>query len=203
MAKKIFVIIAKIILYLVIIGLIVTIAYLFIKEYKESNEEINPIDLMAETTPEDNEQQKVVDNSELKVQELEIDGTIYEVVAVLEIPRLEIEYPVFSSTSKELLKVSLNKYWGPNPNRPGNFCILGHNYNDEKFFGKLNQIQIGDIVKLTDMYGITLYYKVYDTFVVDPDNTDCTSQLTDGETEITLITCTKDFKNRFVVKARV
>ena len=52
------------------------------------------------------------------------------------------------------------------------------------------------------MNGKTLQYTVYDTYTVDPSNTDCTSQLTNGETEITLITCTKDFKKRFVVKAR-
>ena len=202
MARKIFGIIGRIILYLVIIGLIATIAYLLIKEYKESNEEINPLDAMTENIPQDSEEQRVNDKSELKTQELVIDGVTYEVVAVLNIPSLDIAYPVLSSTSKELLKVSLNKYWGPNANRPGNFCILGHNYNDEKFFGKLNQIQIGDIIQLTDMYGKTLDYKVYDTYIVSPDNTDCTSQLTNGETEITLITCTKDFKNRFVVKAR-
>ncbi len=202
MTKKVFNIIAKIILYSIIIGLIVAIVYLVIKQHNESNIEINPLEAMAESVPEDNDMQRVTDNSELKVQELVIDGTTYEVVAVLKIPSLGIEYPVLSSTSKELLKVTLNKYWGPNPNRPGNFCILGHNYNDEKFFGKLNQIQLGDEIKLTDMYGKTLTYKVYDTFVVNPDNTDCTSQLTDGRTEITLITCTRDFKNRFVVKGR-
>lgn len=44
-------------------------------------------------------------------------------------------------------------------------------------------------------------YSVYDTYIVNPDNTDCTSQLTDGKTEITLITCTATGKQRFVVKA--
>jgi len=114
---------------------------------------------------------------------------------------LDIEYPVLSSTSKELLKISLNKYWGPNPNKPGNFCIVGHNYNDERFFGKLDNIKIGDYIQLTDMSGKTLQYSVYDTYIVDPEDTSCTSQLTNGETEITLITCTKDFKQRFIVKA--
>jgi len=115
---------------------------------------------------------------------------------------LEIEYPVFSSTSTELLKVSLNKYWGPNPNKVGNFCIIGHNYNDDRFFGKLHNIEIGHFIHLTDMTGKTLQYKVYDTYTVDPSDTSCTSQLTDGNKEITLITCTKDFKQRFIVKAR-
>ena len=130
------------------------------------------------------------------------DGKTYEIVAVLYIPTLEIEYPVFSSTSTELLKVSLNKYWGPNPNKVGNFCIIGHNYNDDRFFGKLHNIEIGHFIHLTDMTGKTLQYKVYDTYTVDPSDTSCTSQLTDGNKEITLITCTKDFKQRFIVKAR-
>ena len=47
-----------------------------------------------------------------------------------------------------------------------------------------------------------MQYKIYDIYTVEPDNTDCTSQVTDGKTEITLITCTKDFKKRFIVKAR-
>lgn len=161
-----------------------------------SKEEENPLEIMVENIP----QQEEID--ELIVRECEIDEKTYEVIAVLYIPTLNIEYPVLSTTSKELLKISLNKYWGPNPNRPGNFCIVGHNYNNDKFFGKLNNIKIGEVIQLTDMSGKGLQYFVYDTYIVDPDDTNCTSQLTNGETEITLITCTKDFKQRFIVKAR-
>lgn len=161
-----------------------------------SKEEENPLEIMVENIP----QQEEID--ELIVRECEIDEKTYEVIAVLYIPTLNIEYPVLSTTSKELLKISLNKYWGPNPNRPGNFCIVGHNYNNDKFFGELNNIKIGEVIQLTDMSGKGLQYFVYDTYIVDPDDTNCTSQLTNGETEITLITCTKDFKQRFIVKAR-
>ena len=168
-----------------------------------SKEDENSLEMMVEKPPEEIIENKVEqDIDELVVRECEIDGNTYEVIAVLYIPTLNIEYPVFSSTSKELLKVSLNKYWGPNPNRPGNFCIVGHNYYDDKFFGKLHNIKKGEVIQLTDMSGKGLQYFVYDTYIVNPDNTDCTSQLTNGETEITLITCTKDFKQRFIVKAR-
>jgi len=162
-------------------------------------EEENVLDEMVNNVPESIAES---DTSELIIKEYEIEGKTYEVIAVLYIPTLEIEYPVLSSTSKELLKVSINKYWGPNPNRPGNFCIIGHNYNDDKFFGKLNNIKKGEVIQLTDMSGKGLQYFVYDTYTVEPEDTSCTSQLTNGETEITLITCTKDFKKRFVVKAR-
>ena len=164
-----------------------------------TKQEDNILDAMVENTP---QQIETEDSDELIVKETVIDGKTYETIAILYIPTLDIQYPVLSSTSKELLKVSLNKYWGPNPNKPGNFCIVGHNYNDDNFFGKLHNIEIGHFVQLTDMSGKTMQYKVYDTYIVDPDNTDCTSQLTNGETEITLITCTKNFKQRFIVKAR-
>lgn len=130
------------------------------------------------------------------------NGKSYTSIATLSIPSLKIEYPVLSKTSPELLKIALNKYWGANPNEVGNFCIIGHNYNDSRFFGKLHKIKKGAEIKLTDNSGRTLIYKVYQTATVDPYDTTCTSQLTNGNTEITLITCNYDGSKRFVVKAR-
>lgn len=135
-------------------------------------------------------------------------GDTYETIGILEIPSLDIKYPILSETNDKLLKISLTKYWGGNPHEIGNLCILGHNYkNDEIFFGKLLDIKNGAIIKLTDVNQKTLSYKVYDTFIVDPDDTSCTSQLTDGHIDITLITCYYESGNshatkRFVVKAR-
>jgi len=187
----------------IIIILIIIILGISIFIYNSiTKEEENSLETMVENVPEIVMENEIENTDELIIQEYEIDGKTYEVIAVIYIPTLDIEYPVLSSTSKELLKVSVNKYWGPNPNKPGNFCIVGHNYNDERFFGKLKDIKIGDYIQLTDMSGKGLQYCVYDTYIVNPDDTTCTSQLTNGETELTLITCTKDFKKRFIVKAR-
>ncbi len=130
------------------------------------------------------------------------NGTTYTVEAVLNIPRLSINYPIISETSEELLKISLNKYWGPGPNEVGNYCIVGHNYKNKKMFGRLNEIVSGDTVELTDMDGKTLKYTVYDKYVVEPTDVACTSQLTNGNKEVTLITCTNYGQQRLVVKAR-
>lgn len=182
--------------------LLIVILCIGIYIYKTiAKKEENTLEVMVEKKPEQLDKNTIKED-ELIVDECEINGKKYEVIAVLYIPTLEIEYPVLSSTSKELLKVSLNKYWGPNPNKPGNFCIVGHNYNTDQFFGKLHNINLGDYIQLTDMSGKTLQYCVYDTYISDPNDTSCTSQLTDGGTEITLITCTKDFKKRFIVKAK-
>lgn len=130
------------------------------------------------------------------------NGETYTTDSVLNIPSLGINYPILSNTSEELLKISLNKFWGGNPNEVGNYVIVGHNYRNKKMFGKLAQIKIGDICELTDLKGKTLKYKVYSTYVVNPDDVACTSQETNGKKEITLITCTNYGQQRFVVKAK-
>lgn len=132
-------------------------------------------------------------------------GVTYNVDARLNIPRLGINYPVLSECSEELLKISLNKYWGPKPNEVGNYCIVGHNYKSGKMFGKLSSITNGDVIELTDYSqtsGRTIKYEVYDTYVVKPDDTRCTSQITGGKKEITLITCKTYGQERLIVKAR-
>ncbi len=130
------------------------------------------------------------------------DGKSYDTIAYLSIPSLGIKYPVLSKTTEALMKVSLNKYWGPNPNQVGNMCIVGHNYNDSRFFGKLNQIKIGAEIIITEMDGEALSYYVYETDMIDPYDTACTSQKTNGRKEITLITCNVDGSQRFIAKAR-
>jgi len=129
-------------------------------------------------------------------------GITYTAEAELNIPRLSINYPVLSETTEELLKISVNKYWGPKPNEVGNYCIVGHNYKNKKMFGRLSEIVDGDIIELTDTNGRTLEYAVYDKYIVNPTDLSCTSQLTNGKKEITLITCTNYGTQRLIVKAR-
>lgn len=130
-------------------------------------------------------------------------GTKYKIDSILNIPSLGIYYPVISETTDELLKISLNKFWGGEPNSVGNYCIVGHNYDGKDIlFGKLNKIQIGDIVELEDKTGKLLKYKVYNTYIVKPTDVACTSQITNGRREMTLITCADGGKTRLIVKCR-
>ena len=130
------------------------------------------------------------------------DGVKYTTEAVLKIPSIGIEYPVLSETSPDLLFVSINKYWGPAPNEIGNYCIVGHYYESGIMFGKLHKLKNGDIAELTDLSGRTIKYQVYNKVVVEPTDTSCTIQLTNGKKELTLITCTNYGKQRLVLKLR-
>lgn len=141
-------------------------------------------------------------NQKLSGRYVDSNGNKYSSVAVINIPKIKVNYPVLSETTDELLKVAPCKFWGPEPNEVGNFCIVGHNYRNNKFFSKVLNLVVGDKIEITDLSGRKLTYKVYDKYTVEPDDVKCTSQLTNGKKEVTLITCTNDSKQRVVVKAR-
>ena len=129
------------------------------------------------------------------------NGETVTKIAIVNIPSINITYPVLSTYNTELLKTSPCKYWGPDPNEVGNFCIVAHNYRNAKFFSKVPELENGDIVEITDLNNRTIQYVVYDKYVVREDDRSCSSQKTDGRKEVTLITCTDDSENRVVVKA--
>lgn len=123
----------------------------------------------------------------------------YKVIGKIEIPKIEIEKYILEETNEKSLKKSVTKICGPNINRTGNFCIAGHNYKNT--FGNLSQLENGDVIKLTDTYNRTVSYKVYDIQKVSPKETDCLLQETNGEREVTLVTCTLGAIKRVIVKA--
>jgi len=122
-------------------------------------------------------------------------------VGKVKIPSINVDYSILSKTSDELLKVSVCKFWGSNPNEIGNLCIAGHNYRNKRFFSKVPTLKVGDIIEITDLNNTTLKYSVYDKYTVDPTDTSCTSQITNGKKIVTLITCTDDSKQRVIVQA--
>lgn len=125
----------------------------------------------------------------------------YPVIAKLEIPKINLETYVISEYSNQALGVSVTKFYGGNPNEVGNFCIAGHNYITKNMFHDLKNLSIGDTFTLIDTNHHEGFYKIYSVETVEPDETQCLSQKTDGRIEVTLITCTTDSSKRIIVKA--
>ena len=140
-------------------------------------------------------------NQEYTTIELNKTGNFF-VIGIIEIPKIRIKYPILSDTNDELLKISPCRFYGPYPNEIGNLCIAAHNYDDNRFFGNLDKLNIGDIVNIYNSNNEKVSYAVYDKFEVSESNTTCTSQNTKGQREITLITCNNFSRNRLVVKAK-
>ena len=124
------------------------------------------------------------------------------IIGIIKIDKINIEYPIFSKTTDELLKISPCKFFGPEPNKVGNLCIAGHNFNDERFFSKLSSLKIGDVIEIYAPANVCVYYEVYDMYEIEKNDMNCTSQETNGKKEITLITCNNINKKRFIIKAR-
>lgn len=123
----------------------------------------------------------------------------FKTVGRIKIPKLEIEKYILSETTEESLKAAVTKTYGPKANEIGNFCISGHNYIQT--FGRLKELEIGDKIIITDTYNQDVTYQVYKTYKVNPTDTTCLSQETNGEREITLITCTLGAIKRNIIKA--
>lgn len=176
------------------------------------NTEIKEEDNVLVVVLDDSEQNKEVNVDEL-VKEAENEGSQnvemhtapsgdqYYTASIVNIPKLNVNYPVLNKTTDELLKISPCKFWGPDANEEGNYCIVGHNYRNKKFFSKVPTLENGDIIEITDLTGRMIKYSVYKKYVVNPEDVSCTSQITNGRKEITLITCTNDSKQRVIVKA--
>ena len=129
------------------------------------------------------------------------NGAEYYIIAKITIPALGLEYPVLSTWDDNLLKNATCKFYGPNPNEIGNFCIIGHNYRNDKFFSKLETLSIRDTIEIQDMSGRIVKYAIYDKYVVEPTDMGCIDQNTNGKKEITLITCYNYGTQRTVIKA--
>lgn len=126
----------------------------------------------------------------------------YNIEGILEIPKINIKYPILNQTSDETMKISITKFWGPQANEIGNYTIAGHNNKDGTMFGKTKYLEIGDIIKLTNLKNETIEYQIFDIYSINPDDVSCVESVKEGTREITLITCTNGHKNRLIVKAR-
>lgn len=125
----------------------------------------------------------------------------YKVTAKLQIPKINLETYVLEDYSTNALNVSVTKFWGADPNEKGNFCIAGHNFIRKNMFRNLKKLENGDKLYILDNKVGKVEYEVYDIYKVEPEDTSCLSQETNGKKEVTLITCTNDSKKRIIVKA--
>ena len=127
-------------------------------------------------------------------------GFAPKTIAVLNIDAINLNLPVLSEWSYELLDISVCKYEGANPNEPGNFIIIGHNFLNGAHFGNLYLVKYGDIVDITDLTGREEHYVVYEILLIKPDETDKLS--TDEESTVTLVTCDYTGDMRLIIKCK-
>lgn len=177
-------------LIILILAAIIVGIMIFNKYYKEmkNEEQLSEVVTSIENEKEENEKKHTYKG--------------YDVIGIIEIPKIKIKYPILSKTTEESMLVSVTKFWGPNVNEIGNITIAGHNNFSGTMFGKTKQLEKNDIIKLTDLKNNTLEYKVFDKYSIDPNDVSCVESVEEGTREVTLLTCTKGHKERLIIKAR-
>jgi len=122
-------------------------------------------------------------------------------LALMRIPRLEIEVPVFAGTSDLILNRGVGQIEGTAlPGEVGNIGIAGHR---DGFFRPLKDIALGDAIIL-ETAGETTTFIVEDLHIVDPSDV-WVLEPTDTPA-ITLVTCYPFYfigsaPQRFIVRA--
>ena len=135
-------------------------------------------------------------------EEVTLEYKGYDVIAKLEIPKINLETYVLKTYSSEALNISVVRFWGAKPNTAGNFCIAGHNFKNKNMFHNLKYLSIGDNIWVVDNNVGKVEYEIYNIYKVLPEDVSCLSQETKKRKEVTLITCTNDPKERIIVKAK-
>lgn len=123
------------------------------------------------------------------------------VIGVIKIDKIKIDYPILSSSSDEFLTVAPCRFAGPMPNEIGNLCIAGHNYIDNTFFAKIKNLEKDDKISIFDLNGQMINYYVTEMFEVESNDFSCTTQETNGEKWLTLMTCNSIKGTRIIVRA--
>lgn len=126
----------------------------------------------------------------------------YDVCGYIRIPKTGIQYPIIATLSKQALEKGVCVEYGPGPNEPGNTVIAGHNYLNRLFFSKNKNLNIGDKVYITDLYGVTVEYTIYNKFETSPQDTSYMFRDTGGIPEITLATCSQNGSARLILYAK-
>ncbi len=121
---------------------------------------------------------------------------------IIEIPKIELYYPVFSNLTEELLKTSPCKFYGDTPSANGNICIAGHNYDNRLFFSKISTLSPNDIIYIYDNNGFKYMYVIDNIYEVPSSDLSPVLNYEQNEKILTLVTCNNFNNNRIIVRAK-
>ncbi len=193
----------KITVYRIILVILVITALVLVVFVIKKNVESNKIENNTQSVLQEIKKEKKSNPNDIDViQEIDQEIEGYKVVGIINIPKINIEYPILEKTNKESLKLSITKFYGEKINQIGNVVLAGHNNLNNKMFGKIDKLENGDIIELTDSQMVTIKYEVFDKYIIDPNDISCIYPVDENSREVTLITCINRDKNRLIVKAR-
>ena len=122
---------------------------------------------------------------------VKVDG--YDCIGILSVPVLDLELPVLTDWSYAKLKKAPCHYYGTYYEK--DFVIAAHNYKSH--FGRLSELQAGDIVVFTDINNIEHYYEVV---LLETLPKNATKEMITSGFDLSLYTCTLGGGSRITVR---
>ena len=203
---------------IVIIGVLSVTGFMIIKNGKIKQEAEDAVDhfQVQENEIEDNIDDNSITNEInpiIGIENIVIDNNTsnsnttntykgFPMVGTIEIPAINLKYPVLEDASKNAIEVAVGIYDGPGLNQIGNTTIAGHNYRDGRFFSNNKKLVEGDKVYITDTTGQKIAYVIYKIYTTSPEDSSYLDRDTEGRREISLTTCTDDAKSRLIIWAK-
>ena len=146
--------------------------------------------IMDETQP----GQPLPDDTEQIPTEMEtVNVGGYDCIGILSVPVLDLELPVLTDWSYAKLKKAPCHYYGSYYET--DFVIAAHNYKSH--FGRLSQLQPGDIVIFTDVNGADHCYEVV---LLETLPKEATQEMITSGFALSLYTCTPGGASRVTVR---
>ena len=157
--------IIDVIVALLILVLIIFAIYMFLGQTIEEN--ILLVNQVAVKVEKTTEKQAMEMNEDNRLENYPEYGTQY---ATIEIPRIDVNLPVYYGDTLQILKNGVGHSSGSYfPGEGGSIIYMGH--NSKKVFRRFSELEIGDLIKVTTNYG-EFNYKIYDMQLVKETQTD-------------------------------
>ena len=122
-------------------------------------------------------------------------------LGTIEVPKLNIKIPIYQGATQDNLRKGAGQISGTSLpiGEPGTHSVLaGHNrFRNKELFTNIHKLKVGDSFKI-DSLGKQMEYKVVDTIVVEPYETDYLLPV-EGKDKVTLLTCTYFGKKRLLI----
>ena len=157
--------IIDVIVALLILAVIIFSIYIFLGQVIEEN--ISLINQVAIKMENNTEQKEMELNENNRLQNYPEYGTQY---ATIEIPKIDINLPVYYGDTLEILKKGVGHSSGSYfPGEGGSIVYMGH--NSRNVFRRFSELQIGNEIKVTTSYG-EFNYRIYDMQLINETETD-------------------------------
>lgn len=127
-------------------------------------------------------------------------------VAIIELPTIGVKKFVVAGVQTADLKKGPGHYPDtPFPGELGNAAIAGHRTTYGEPFRQLDELELGDEIKVTDLFGREFVYRVTGTQIVGPSDSWVVATTDPTRAVLTLTTCHPEFsaKQRLIVSAEL